>query len=783
MRERHLLDFGWHFQLGDTGKLSSELHRSLYAKAGGVGGAPSPEFDDSSWRVVDLPHDWAVELDFDAESQGSQDYVFHGFKPVGRKHPVTSIGWYRRRFEPPKQDKGKRLSLEFDGVYRDSIAWLNGHYLGRHESGYTSFRYDITNVANYGGINVLVVRADATHCEGWWYEGAGIYRHVWLVKTDPLHVAHWGTCVTSEVKNGQAELVIRTRLANETDINTACYVVSTILDADGESVATSTSAPTGIKAWEEMGLVQQLNVENPRLWSIETPHLYRLLTEVKREDTVVDRYETPFGIRTIRFDPEQGFFLNGKHVLIKGVCGHPDHAGLGAAVPDRIHFYRLEKLKEMGSNAVRASHCCPTKEWLDTCDRLGILVIDEHRLFGDSAEILAQLTSMVFRDRNHPSIILWSLGNEEFIQSSEVGARIAQTMSRIVKRLDRTRPTTFGANNGSESSGINSVVDVRGWNYLKVGDIDEYHKRRPDQPIIGTEEASTLSTRGIYANDPERGYVSAYDENPPEWGMTAEGWWKFYAARPFLAGAFVWTGFDYRGEPTPYKWPCISSHFGIMDTCGFPKDNYYYYQSWWTQKMVLHLFPHWNWQGREGEEIDVRCFSNCERVELFLNGKSLGVKKMPRNSHLRWLVRYQSGVLQAKGYKNGKEVAVKRVETTGAPAGLQLSPDRTTITADRQDVAVVNVSVIDVKGRVVPTADNEVTFTSSNARIIGVGNGDPSSHEPDKASKRRAFNGLCQVIVQSTCEAGLITLAATSPELKPATVTLHAVGPVNCADR
>lgn len=775
-RERLLLDRGWRFHLGDAAEVSRDFDfgRGMpFAKAGDAVGAVRPGFDDRDWRVVDVPHDWAVELDFDPK--GDELHVFHGFKPLSCTKPATTIGWYRRSFELPRSDAGRRLWLEFDGVFRDSIAWLNGHFLGRHMSGYSSFSYDITDVANYGGNNVLVLRVDASHYEGWFYEGAGIYRHTWLVKTDPLHVAHWGTCVTSAVAKNQAIVTARTRVVNESDHEEALQLVSTIVDCDGRPAASAQSPPATIGPWQETETVQQLLVKNPKLWSPESPHLYRLVTTVRKGALTVDRCETPFGIRTIRFDPDRGLFLNDKPVKIKGVCCHQDHAGVGAALPDRIQYYRIQKLKEMGCNAYRASHNAPTPELLDACDRLGMLVMDEQRLMGSSAEILGQVERMILRDRNHPSIILWSLGNEEhMIQGTEVGARIAATMKRTIKRLDPTRPVT-AAMNASWGQGFSTVVDVQGCNYMRWGDVDAYHKEHPKQPIVGTEEASTLCTRGIYASDTARGYMSAYDSAAPPWGSTAQASWPQYAARPFLAGEFVWTGFDYRGEPTPYRWPCISSHFGIMDTCGFPKDNYYYYQAWWTDRPVLHLLPHWNWPGRDGQEIAVWCHSNCDKVALLLNGQSLGEKQMARNSHLEWKVRYAPGILEARGYRGSRVVATTRVETTGAPAQVRLIPDRSRIDADGEDVAMVTAAIADAQGRTVPTADNQLSFeVGDNARIIGVGNGDPSSHEADKASTRKAFNGLCMVIVQSTKQAGAIRLTARSPGLEPATLIIEA---------
>jgi beta-galactosidase len=772
-RERLLLDFGWRFHLGHADDPARDFgfgQSSVFAKSGRLFMPSRQDFDASQWRPVDLPHDFAVELPFENE----RSLIGHGAKPLGRSYPATSIGWYRRVFEIPASDLGRRLVVEFDGVFRDCIVALNGHYLGRNLSGYAPFRYDITDFANYGGKNVLVVRVDATEYEGWFYEGAGIYRHVWLVKTDALHIAHWGTFITSEVQPGAALVTLSTELHNDSDGEKACRVVVTIVDSAGKDVGTVRSAPAAIPAWGRHEFSQQVLVNKPALWSLEAPHMYRAVTSVEAAGAAVDRCETPFGMRTIRFDADKGFFLNGKPVKIKGTCNHQDHAGVGSALPDRLQYYRIEKLKEMGSNAYRTSHNPPTPELLDACDRLGMLVMDETRMLSANTEGLSQLERMIRRDRNHPSIILWSLGNEEPEQGTERGERMAATMKRLARRLDPTRPVTV-AMNGHWGKGFSNVVDVQGCNYIKIGNMDQFHAAFPAKPMIGSEEASTYSTRGIYENNKVRGYVSAYDVNVPRHGTTAEAWWSYYSARPFVAGGFVWTGFDYRGEPSPYSWPCISSHFGIMDTCGFPKDNYYYYQSWWTGKPVLHVFPHWNWAGKEGQEISVWVHSNCEEVELLLNGKSLGKQSLPRNSHLEWKVNYAPGTLLAQGFSGGKVVAVAKNETTGAPAAIKLLPDRLTINADGEDVSMITVAIVDAQGRVVPVADNEVSFeVKGPGKIIGVGNGDPSSHEPDKASQRKAFNGLAQVIAQANQQPGEIALSAHSPGLQPASVTIKA---------
>ncbi|MCL5004957.1 MAG: DUF4982 domain-containing protein [Acidobacteria bacterium] len=776
-RQRALLDFGWRFHLGNADDPSQDFDFGRdreFQKTGDFFKPSRPDFDDSDWRAIDLPHDWAVELPFHEDPW----LTGHGSKPLGRTYPATSIGWYRRVFDIPASDLGKRLSIEFDGVFRDSLAALNGNFLGRNMSGYAPFAYDITDDANYGGKNVLVVRVDATEFEGWWYEGAGIYRHVWLVKTNSVHIPQWGTFVTSEVRGSAATVAISTEVSNAQDHRAECQVVSTVLDADGKVVTTVRSAMGSIPGWRRREIKQKAQVSNPRLWSIETPHMYRLVTTLEADGTTVDRYETPFGIRTIRFDPDKGFFLNGKSVKVKGTCNHQDHAGVGIALPDRLQYYRIAKLKEMSSNGLRTSHNAPTPELMDACDRLGMLVMDETRMFSSSPEGLSQLSRLVRRDRNHPSVILWSTGNEEPEQGTERGARVCASMKRLIKRLDPTRPITQ-AMSGGWGKGISAVVDVQGFNYHANQEynymIDDFHREFPTKPCIGSEDGSTVSTRGIYSNDKVKGYVWSYDLSIRDhWPTPAEGWWPTYDDRAFLSGAFVWTGFDYRGEPTPYGWPCISSQFGIMDTCGFPKDNFYYFKSWWGDKPVLHLFPHWNWPGKEGQEIDVWCYSNIEKVELLFNGKSLGAQTMQRDSHVDWKVKYTPGVIEARGYQGGQHVLTARRETTGAPAKIVLQPDRQRIAADGEDVSVIAVSVVDSNGCVVPVADNLITFQiAGNGKIIGVGNGDPSSHEADKASERRAFNGLCVAIVQSNKQAGEINIRATSPELEPATVTIQ----------
>ncbi len=726
-RERLLLDTGWKFHLGNDWGLGQNL-----AKAGTGSGPASIWFGDASWRTVNLPHDWAVELPFDKTADSP-----HGFKPLGHDFPSNSVAWYRRTFDLPKEDSGKRLWLEFDGVFRNCEVFVNGWFVAHHESGYGSFRCDITDVADCGGKNLVAVKVNATDFEGWFYEGAGIYRHVWLVKTEPLAIAPDGIFVYSQFKNnapkGPAEIHIQTRLLNSQTTPAAATVKNQILDPDGKPIAKA-QASASVNPRSENEVEPVVSVNSPVLWSPESPKLYKLVTTVESDGKVVDRKETGFGIRTVGFDKDKGFLLNGKPYVLKGTCNHQDMAGVGAALPDALQYFRIAKLKALGMNAYRTSHNPPTPELLEACDHLGMLVMDENRLLGSDPLHLKWLEEFVRRDRNHPSVAIWSLGNEEFsAQGTPAGGRVVTTMQNLVKHLDPTRPVTCNAAVGNEFPGINEAVEVRGWSYhIGKDNMDAYHAAHPNQPNVGSEQGSTVSTRGIYTNDAARGYVSAYDDNGQKWSNTAEEWWSFFDPRPWLSGGFIWTGFDYRGEPTPYAWPCINSHFGILDTCGFRKDNSWYYEAWWTDKPVLHLLPHWNWPGREGRELDVRALSNCEEVELFLNGQSLGKQTMKKDSELKWKVKYAPGTLSANGYKNGQLVAETKVETTGAPAAIQLTPDRSAINADGEDVSVFTVAVTDAQGRVVPVAANLIHFELSGpGKILGVGNGDPSCHEPD----------------------------------------------------
>jgi beta-galactosidase len=800
-REVSLLDFGWRFHLGNANDAAQDfrygapVREGTFAKAGQAwihnknDNPLQHSFDDSAWRVVDLPHDWAVELPFIAPD-GPDAFVHaaHGSKPLGREYPETSIGWYDRTFELPAADAGRRISIDFDGVFRDATIFLNGFYLGRNLSGYAPFSFDITDYAKYGGKNVITVRVDATLNEGWYYEGAGIYRHVWLRKTHPLHIARWGTFVQSEIRGKDARVSIGTELLNESEEMLRGRVVSHILDADGRLVAKVPAKSFEIPAQGTLTLQTQATLAQPALWSVEEPNLYRVVSQIESGAKVVDHDSATFGVRSIRFDPDRGFFLNGKPVKIKGTCVHQDHAGLGIAVPDRIHHERVAALKAMGSNGWRTAHNQVAAALLDACDRQGMLVMAESRMMASTPEGLGQLAAMIRQCRNHPSIVIWSLANEEyFYQGTPTGARIVSTMKKLVQRLDPSRPVTAAMNCGWVKAGVSSVVDVQGFNYWNgelpdqkvdkkgwpiAADIDRFHQEFPQLPCIGTETGNGEGTRGIYVNNPARGHA-----RPSKAG--AEEWWKVYAERPFLAGGFTWSGIDYRGEPGPYDLVSVSAQSGILDTCCFRKDIFYYYQAWWGSGPVLHLFPHWNWDGKEGQEIDVGCYSNLDSVELFLNGQSLGSQTVERNSHLRWTAVYQPGVIEARGSRNGKVVLTDRRETTGAAAKLVLRASQNQLVADGQDVSSVTIEVQDAQGRMMPTAGHKLRFTLSGAgKIIGVGNGDPGCHEADKpdapdAATRSAFNGLCLVIVQATKNAGTIELEAAADGLEPGKIVIQ----------
>jgi beta-galactosidase len=785
VRTRQRLD-RWRFHLGHAADIERDFgfgrNQRTFAKAGAAtADAAMATFDDKAWAEVQVPHDWAVALPFAAPAaplpkETADAAAAHGFKAIGRNYPGNSIGWYRCPIMVSAADRGRRMWLEFDGVFRDALVFVNGYVAGRNESGYVPFRVEIDDFLDYdGGANVIAVRVDATLGEGWFYEGAGIYRHVDLIRADPLHIPQWGTVVRTDLRPDGAYVQVATEVFNSGGEPVSAVLRQAIVGPDGKVAAALPEIALGLVAGQRRTVDRVSAVRAPVLWSLVAPNLYTVRSEIHSAGRLVDHSETRFGIRTIRFDPERGFFLNGKPVKLLGTCNHHDHAGVGTGIPDALHRWRVAQLQAMGSNAWRSAHNPPASALLDACDEMGMLMIDEARLNSTDEEAMSQLERIVRRDRNRPSIILWSLGNEEPHQGNERGARINAEMAALVKRLDPTRPTTFAMDNNWDK-GAGTVVDTIGFNY-RTNQIEGFHQRKPRIPVYGSETGSTVATRGEYSNDAARQIVRAYDTEHPWWATTAEEWWTIVADRPYIAGGFIWTGFDYRGEPTPYpQFPSISSYFGVLDTCGFPKDNYYYYRAWWRpHEPLVHLLPHWNWPGREGQPIEVWAHGNTQEVELLLNGRSLGRKPMPRNRHLEWRVPYAPGRLEAVGYNGGRRAAHAVRETAGPAAAVQLTADRRFARADGRDVVILNAAVVDGRGRPVPTADNVLRFSASGGAIIGVGNGNPTSIEEDVATQRKAFNGLAQALLRVGRVAGPVTASVASPGLRGSSVRLAAL--------
>ena len=755
-REKIKLDLGWEFAFGNASSQELDFgcgteYFTYLTKAASIHneGPYSQSFDKSKWpaqwKTVDLPHDWVVDLPFAAEASHS-----HGYKTVGYKYPETSVGWYRKTFTVPAEDEGKHLWVRFDGIFRDARIWLNGFYLGHEPSGYATQVYDISEYVNYGGENLLCVRADASIEEGWFYEGAGIYRHVWLEKAAPVHVAPFGTFVHTvlEAPFDKADVTIEASVRNHSSATVSYYLCHTVLDDSGAQVAVGETPVMQVPAKADSPTAVTLPLAQPHLWSPSDPYLYKVVTEVMQDGKAVDRYETRIGVRDARFDPDNGFILNGKRLEIKGVNMHQDHPGVGSGIPDGLQVYRLQQLKKLGVNAYRSSHNPMTPEMLDACDSLGILVMEENRLTGVNEEHIRLLRRMVERDRNHPSIILWSVGNEEWaLEWNDKGRKIAESMREYCHRMDPTRPVSVAT-----SSGPNIVIpaDVAGYNYMMQNPIDQHRTNYPQRCAVGSEETTGCGTRGVYYA--ETGRMPALNREPDTDGQMnrIERGWQFYASRPWLGGLFWWTGFDYRGEPNPLEFPATGSQFGLLDYCGFPKDEAWYVKAWWTDESVLHILPHWNLTGHEGESVSVWVYSNCDEVALTVNGKSLGRKKMPAGGHLEWDAVYKPGKVVATGYKNGKRILTEVVETTGPAAKLDVQEE--TI----GDITVYNVRALDKKGRFVPTARLPLELTvEGDARILGVGNGDSAfraQERPTDPSARtfqvNTFNGLAQIILQ-----------------------------------
>ena len=785
VRETIRLDDGWKFAFGNAADPKKDFgcgteYFNYLTKANSIHneGPYVANFNDSTWQEVKVPHDWVTILPYADVASHS-----HGYKTVGYKYPETSVGWYRKTINIPANDLGKHIALKFDGIFRNARVWFNGFYMGTEPSGYATQVYDVTEYVNYGGDNLICVRADATLEEGWFYEGAGIYRDAWLMKSAAVGVAPFGTFVYADLKQpyDKVTIYVETEVNNHSLTTQQCEVSHRLLDADGREVAKSESSTIMLRAKQTLNSqLLTLNLNTPHLWSPADPYLYKVETTVKVDGCVTDVYETTTGIRDIEFDADRGFLLNGQPLKLKGVNMHQDHAGVGAAIPDALQAWRIKQLKKMGCNAYRASHNPMTPALLDICDREGILVIDENRLTGINEEHLRLLERMIKRDRNHPSVILWSNGNEEWgMENTIQGTRIAAAMREYTHLLDPTRHSTIANAGGRE---MVKGLDVVGFNYIVQNDVDNQKKNNPTWKIVGTEETTGCGTRGWYFKDekyPGR-MVSLNRTMEQNYENIIERGWKFYDERPWAAGLFYWTGFDYRGEPNPLSYPAHDSEFGILDYCGFPKDEAYYLKSWWTDEPVLHIFPHWNLQDHEGEEVEVWAYSNCDEVELTVNGKKLGRQPMPRNGHLKWKAVYQPGRVEATGYKNGKRILTKTIETTKAAAKVVLKADRPQIAADGQDMAIVNIELHDQKGRFVPNACPVLTFClEGDANIIGCGNGDPSylgSDHPDKQPCHTfsipAFNGRAQVLIQSGKLPSTVTLKCTADGLKYGLLTI-----------
>ena len=784
-RETLLMNYGWKFLKGDL-KVN---HWGKYAKNGTYGTEPGIglAFDDSSWRTLDLPHDFTIEA-FTSKNGNAG----HGYFP-------TEIGNYRRKFTIPATDKGRRICVEFDGSYQATTVYCNNFIVGRSDSGYAPFQFDITELINYGGENVLMVCVENKLPEGWWYEGGGIYRSVRLTKTDAVHVPWGGVYVQSWFKvdpetgksffedapEGDAHLRIHATVSNKGSSRADVKVKAIVLDPSGHQVADGSSS-VKVGPWGEKNSEVETTLAKPQLWSLEQPQLYTAVIELETGGKVTDRFEQTFGIRTIRYDANQGFFLNGKSVKIMGASNHQDHAGVGIALPDALIAFRLNRLKEFGFNGYRTAHHTGGAV-ARVADRVGMLIFTENRKFSTSENSLKELRSMVLADRNSPSVILWGVGNEEVaFQTTPIGGQVAQALRDCVRSLDTTRPVTMAQNEGHENPGSAATsVDVIGFNY-SWDNWDKIHKLYPDKPIIETEMANTYTSRGVYEDQYFQGRLLSYDVHDhglPTF-MRDEVIRQF--ARPWMCGGFIWTGFDYRGEPGPFilsVWnqakmtapmpQDVSCHYGAFDLCGFPKDGAYYYKAAYSSEPVLHVFPHWNWQGKEGQPIDVWVYSNCEEVDLLVNGKSQGRKPMPKLGYLSWKVPYEAGGIEAVGYRGDQAVVREKRETTGAPAAVLLQADRTTLKADHQDVSVITVQVVDAQGRPVPNALNKIKFRIEGAaRLLGSGNGDPNTSEPDKAPERSLWAGLAEVIVQALDQPGQATLIAESDGLKPAAIEI-----------
>jgi len=774
---------------------------------GDAAGTEQPSFDDKAWRSLDLPHDWAIEGPFDSKYSASTGGL-----------PIYGTGWYRKHFTVSAGDKGKYLSIEFDGAMSNSTVWINGHELGGRPYGYSSFAFDLTTNLKFGEDNVVAVRLTPEDQSSRWYPGAGIYRNVWLVETGSVHVANWGTYVTTpEVSAASATVSIKSEIRNRNGRPAQATVETAILDASGKQVgrqsSTVTIAPEGSST-----VVATIRVSSPHRWDTKDPYLYQAVTTVVSGKETLDRYVTPFGVRTIEFNRDKGFLLNGRVMKLNGVCDHHDLGALGAAVNRRAIERQIEILKGMGVNALRTSHNPPAPEVLDACDRMGIVVMDEAfdmwripkvrngyaKYFDKWGE--QDMRDFVTRDRNHPSVILWSIGNEIPEQSRADGWQTAKMLTGIAHEVDPIRPTTSAFNSWQDAikNGLADQVDIPGFNYQPMH-YEQIQKEHPKWVIFGSETESCVSSRGQYDLPVAATaalstlQVSSFDTVAPPWAYCPDVEFDAQDRLPNVLGEFVWTGFDYLGEPTPYgranTWPSRSSYFGIVDLAGFPKDRYYMYKAKWTSEPVVHVLPHWNWEGKEGQTIPIMVYTNADEVELFVNGKSLGRKRLgidtvviPTGANvsqsrqftskyrLQWEAPFAPGSLRAVGYKGGKQIAVDEIRTAGAPARIRLTPDRTKIAADGRDLSFLTVRIEDKDGNLCPLASNLVRFQVEGAgKREAVDNGNAATTEPFQADERKAFNGMALLIVRSKAgQAGRIQVTASSEGLAKATAEVTA---------